>query len=143
MCTKLFARPPILPQIAKNVFKGLGSRRILGESWVGRYLLPAAFSAENKKIEFLMDPGGDTGHLQDLHELLLLPESVLQLPDPLVLLVLHAAPVQVVHALTPVTGGGWSHQAGLYHLERLPPLIFLNLDGEPAREEGRESVSLP
>ena len=91
-----------------------------------------------------MDNGGDNGHLQDLHELLLLPKSVLQLPDPLVLLVLHhAAPVQVVHALTPVTGGGWSQQAGLYHLERLPPLIFLSLDGEPAREEGRESVSLP
>ena len=82
-------------------------------------------------------------HLQDLHELLLLPESVLQLPDPLVLLVLHAAPVQVVHALTPVTSGGWSQQAGLYDLERLPPLIFLSLEGEPAREEGRESVSLP
>ena len=82
-------------------------------------------------------------HLQDLHELLLLPESVLQLPDPLVLLVLHAAPVQVVHALTPATSGGWSQQAGLYHLERLPPLIFLSLEGEPAREEGRESVSLP
>ena len=43
-------------------------------------------------------------HLQDLHELLLLPESVLQLPDPLVLLVLHVAPVQVVHTLTPVIG---------------------------------------
>ena len=50
MCTKLFARPPISPQIAKNVFKGLGSRQILGESWVGRYLLPAAFSAENQKF---------------------------------------------------------------------------------------------
>ena len=49
MCTKLFARPPISPQIAKNVFKGLGSRQILGESWVGRYPLPAAFSAENQK----------------------------------------------------------------------------------------------
>ena len=29
------------------------------------------------------------------------------------------------------------------YLERLPPLIFLNLEGEPALEEGRESVSLP
>ena len=48
-----------------------------------------------------MDTGGDNGHLQDLHELLLLPESVLELADPLVLLVLRVAPVQVVHALTP------------------------------------------
>ena len=40
-------------------------------------------------------------HLQNLHELLLLPESVLELADPLVLLVLDVAPVQVVHALTP------------------------------------------
>ena len=31
MYTKLFARPPILPQVAKNVFKGLGSLQILGE----------------------------------------------------------------------------------------------------------------
>ena len=90
-----------------------------------------------------MAHGGEDGHLQDLHELLLLPKSVLQLPDPLVLLVLHAAPVQVVHALTSVTSGGQSQQDGYHHLERLPPLIFLNFEGEPAREEGRESVSLP
>ena len=43
-------------------------------------------------------------YLQNLHELLLLPEGVLQLPDPLVLLVLRVAPVQVVHTLTPVIG---------------------------------------
>ena len=51
MCTKLFARSPISPQITKNVFKDLGSRQILGESWVGRYLLPATFSAENQKYK--------------------------------------------------------------------------------------------
>ena len=43
-------------------------------------------------------------YLQNLHELLLLPEGVLQLPDPLVLLVLRVAPVPVVHTLTPVIG---------------------------------------
>ena len=84
--------------------------------------------------------------LKNLHQLFLFPESLLQFPDPLVLLVL----LQDVPGLETEAAQKYQTQNIktdsqpesdlLPALERLPlfPLSFRGLTGEEAREEGRD-----
>ena len=138
---------PSCPKLPKKVFKDLGSRRILGESWVGRFPLPVAFSAENQNDRFfwwIMVVIMATCKISMSSFCFLRVSS-----SSLILLSFSSSttPPQsrlfMLSLLSQVVVTGQSQQDGYYHLERLPPLIFLSLDGEPAREEGRESVSLP